>query len=314
MLGVEVTLSFCSKGLITVTRMVRTLLTTGAAIAALGGMAAAQSVAPKPSAQTRAMIMGPLVDELGPVPADSAVAAGFERETASPSYIDYESQRPGASRFARAGLSSQVTLPGVAPLSALQGRTATLAQNTTGRLSISLAGPGQSETVFSGVNPDYVEAGGMRLAGFDGDLPRNMALRYETSFDARGHGNGLDIGIAPRAGVSMGDYGPTYEAGATFRIGQYVREELEGRPAWWLFAGADREAVLYNPGQRLDMREAFAHRDYAMVGDAQAGVAARLYGAEISLAYVQRETSYAIPTHTWETKEDYAAFSLSWRR
>lgn len=294
--------------------MVRTLLTTGAAIAALGGVAAAQTGPGAPSAQTRAMIMGPLVDELGPVQADSTVAAGFERETASPSYIDYDSRRPGASRFARAGLSSQVRLPGIAPLSAFEGRTATLAETETGRLSISLAGPGQDETVFSGINPDYVEAGGMRLTGFGGELPRNMALRYETSFDAPGYGNGLDIGIAPRAGMSMGDYGPTYEAGATFRIGQYVREELEGRPAWWLFAGADREAVLYNPGQRLDMREAFAHRDYTMIGDAQAGVAARVYGAEISLAYVQRETNYAIPTHSWETKEDFAAFSLSWRR
>lgn len=296
-------------------RTVRILLTTGAAFAASGGsMAAAQGGLAGPSAQTREMIMGPLIDQTAPAGSEGFTTLGFEREAASLSYIDHDSPRPNASRFARASLSLESRLSSNSPLSGFRGYRATLAQTETSRLMVSLAGPGGTDTVFAGVTPDYVEAGGMRLAGIQRDLPRAMGLRYETSFDAPGRVNGLDIGIAPRAGMSIGSFGPSYDAGATLRLGDYVREELIGAPAWWLFAGADREAVRYNPGQRFDIREAFAHGDYAMVGDAQAGVALRAFGADFSLAYVMRETNYAIPTHSWETREDFAAFSMSWRR
>ncbi|TGY87573.1 DUF2219 family protein [Marinicauda algicola] len=295
----------------------RTLLVSALVFAGPCAAASAQSYESGPSDRTQALILGPLMDEMGPA-LPQPPAAAFNLDIAAPSYVEHAGVRANASRFARAGLSAELPagaeLRALAPLAAFQGRRAVLAQSGASRLSVALAGPGQEGSLFAGVTPDYVEAGGMRLAGFEGELPRSMAVRYETSFDSPGPGSGLDIGIAPRAGLSIGDFGPGYEAGATFRVGQYVQEELEGRPAWWFFAGADREAVLYNPGQRLDFREAFALGDYAMIGDAQAGIAMRLYGADISLAYVQRETNYAIPTHSWETKEDFAAFSLSWRR
>lgn len=297
--------------------MARTLLVSALAVAGPCALASAQPQTAGPSERTRALILGPLMEEMGPALPQAPVAA-FDLEIAAPSYVEHAGVRTNASRFARAGLSAELysaaELRALAPLGAFEGQRAVLAEAGSSRLSVALAGPGQEQSLFSGITPDYVEAGGMRLAGFEGDLPRNMAVRYETSFDSADPGTGLDIGIAPRAGLSIGDIGPGYEAGATFRVGHYVQEELEGRPAWWFFAGADREAVLYNPGQRFDFREAFALGDYAMIGDAQAGIAMRLYGADISLAYVQRETTYAIPTHSWETKEDFAAFSLSWRR
>lgn len=289
------------------------LLAASAAIAALGAGASAQSAGPAeaPSSQTRAMILGPLMDELAP--RAFAPRLAYESNLDTPGYVDREALRPDASRFARTSLAAGGPLPGLAPLSSFTAQTTTLASTPTSRLSVSLSGAGLGDMLFSDLRPDYVEAGGMRLAGLNIDRPRNMALRYETSFDAAGN-NGLDIGIAPRAGVALGEHGPSYEAGATFRVGQFVSEELEGRPAWWLFAGADRETVLYNPGQRFDLREALAVREHAMIGDAQAGVAMRVYGADVSLAYVHRETTYSIPTHSWGTSEGFAAFSFSWRR
>lgn len=293
-------------------KTINRLITAGAAIAALGAGASAQSKGPEPSEQTRAMILGPLMDELAPAspePRFNSVSL-----PAAPGYVDREALRPDASRFARTNLGANSALPAIAPLSSFVAPSTTLASSPTSRLSMSLSGPDTGDALFTRVRPDYVEAGGMRLAGLEFDRPRHMALRYETRFDAVGE-NGLDIGLSPRAGVSIGDFGPSYEAGATVRVGQYIQEELEGRPAWWLFAGADRETVLYNPGQRFDIREAFAARDHhAMIGDAQAGVAVRMYGADVSLAYVHRETTYSIPTHSWETTEGFAAFSLSWRR
>ncbi len=142
-----------------------------------------------------------------------------------------------------------------------------------------------------------------------------MTLRYETTFDSRGGLDGLDVGLAPRAGVSIGQNGPAAEAGATVRLGQYLDEGFgEDRPAWWLFAGADQQAVMYDPGAGFNMRNAFAMGPYATVGDAQVGIAARFGGADISFAYIQRETRYALPTESWETSEGFAAFSLTLRR
>ena len=132
--------------------------------------------------------------------------------------------------------------------------------------------------------------------------------------NAPGGSDGLDIGLSPRAGVSIGEDGPAAAAGATVRLGQYLDEFEDGRPSWWFFAGADRQAVLYDPGQGFDMRDALAMEPYAMVGDAQAGVAMRLRGADVSLAYIHRETRYALPQQSWETNEGFAAFSLTWRR
>ena len=141
-----------------------------------------------------------------------------------------------------------------------------------------------------------------------------MAVRYESSFAAPGNAEGLDVGLSPRAGVSLADNGAAAaEAGATVRLGRFVDADFD-RPAWWFFAGADRQAVMYDPHQGFDVRDALAMEPYAIVGDAQAGVAMRMGGADLSVAYVHRETEYALPQQSWETSEGFAAFSLTWRR
>lgn len=255
------------------------------------------------------MIMGPLVSSIEAQTDARALDDARLTSGSSVTYINTQSTRPNATRFAAEALDARSPLFGRRGVSGFSGREATLESSGNSRVIVSISEADDPTGLFSNASPDYVEAGGMRVAGVSPDRSRSMGLSYETRFDAVGRDNSLDVGIAPRAGVSLGQFGPSYEAGATLRIGQYVKEELEGRPAWWLFAGADRETVMFDPGEGLS--NSLAYRETAMVGDAQAGVAMRFYGADLSVAYVHRETTYSIPTHSWETSEGFAAFSLS---
>lgn len=180
-----------------------------------------------------------------------------------------------------------------------------------GRFSITMVEPDLPGAANLAYNPDYAEAVGRSLNPALAERNGRMAFNYEGSFDAPGGADGLDLGLAPRAGVSVGEDGSAARAGATVRLGQYVGALEADRPAWWFFAGADRQAVLYDPGQGFDVRDALVMQPYAMVGDAQAGIAVRVRGADLSLAYVHRETRYSMPQQSWDTSEGFAAFSLT---
>ncbi|MEQ8434749.1 MAG: DUF2219 family protein [Oceanicaulis sp.] len=273
-----------------------------------------------PSEQVRTMILGPLYEEFDRAaprqPGARLVGASMAatlRFTARPSAVaDAASPRPAAARFADAVMVARIESPARDRLAAFSGGDATLAYSpTAGRVSVSLFDGGAPDAAFLGFRPDYAESAGRALRQ-ERDRPRRMALRYERSFDATGS-DGLDYGLAPRAGVSVGGEGAALETGATVRLGQYINTEFD-RPAWWFFAGADRQAVMYDPGQGFDMRGALAMEPYAIVGDAQAGVAMRVGGTDLSFAYIHRETEYSMPQESWDTREGFAAFSLTWRR
>ncbi len=285
-------------------------------------LASAAALAQAPaSVETRTMILGPLQSEfqaspmiaprLGPNPYTLRFEASAPQIDASVIGL----ARPAASRFAEAVLvshSAAITRDG---LSAFSAQEAVLASSASGsRLSVSMFEgdrPGIAQLTF---DPNYAETAGSALN--PGLAPENqrMALNYEGAFDTPGALDGLDFGLSPRAGVSFGDSGTAATAGATVRLGQYLDGFEADRPAWWFFAGADRQAVLYDPGQGFDMRDALAMEPYAMVGDAQAGIAMRVRGADVSVAYIHRETRYELPQQAWETTEGFAAFSLTWRR
>ena len=96
------------------------------------------------------------------------------------------------------------------------------------------------------------------------------------------------------------------------RLGRYLQEDA-ARPSWYFFAGAERRALLYDPGQGWNMRGAMTLEPYAVVGDAQAGVAMRLGDNDLSFAYVRRERSARIGIDDYDAADDFAAFSLSRR-
>ncbi|MEQ8406539.1 MAG: DUF2219 family protein [Oceanicaulis sp.] len=296
--------------------------------ASLGALAAAacfaapvfaESETRAPSAETRSMILGPLYDELGAearqpgarlLDAPRSAAIRYSPQPAAqPNPV---SPRPAAARFAGAALVARTDSIARDRLAAFSGDETTLAFSPSGgRVSVSLFDGAAPDAAFLGFDPEYASSAGRALYG-EREATRRMAVRYEGSFDTTG-ADGLDYGLAPRAGVSFGGDGAAVETGATVRLGKYIDTDFD-RPAWWFFAGADRQAVMYDPGQGFDVRDAVAMEPYAIVGDAQAGVAMKMGGADISVAYVHRETEYSMPTQSWETSEGFAAFSLTWRR
>lgn len=144
------------------------------------------------------------------------------------------------------------------------------------------------------------------------DANTSVALRYVTDYSAFGGQGGLDLSLLPRAGVSLGPDGSGVSAGAEVRLGQFLQPRGE-RPQWYMFAGAERQALLYDPRDGWNARDAMTLESYAVVGDAQAGVALRVGDQDISFAYVRRERSTHVGLDGYEASDDFAAFSLSRR-
>lgn len=272
------------------------------------------------------LIQGPLRAELdAPRPAAppamrlSAPSSAYTLRFAPrlrPAAPDTHSAAPAAASFAGALLTARasdvITRDGLA---AFAGQPALLAETPSGgRLSMSISEGWAPNIARLGFDADYAETAGRALNPALLPDHRNMAVSYEGFFDSPGGADGLDVGLSPRAGLALGDDGTAARAGATVRFGRYLGELENDRPAWWFFAGADRQALLYDPGQGFDVRDALVMQPYAMVGDAQAGVAVRVGATDVSLAYVHRETRYSLPQEGWETSEGFAAFSLTWKR
>ena len=290
---------------------------------------AGEALLTEPSDEASAMIMAPLLADLGFAGRDRAPApaaprayerVGFDndRRVLTPRS---ESAEGEATRFARQIIDARAAAQmesgqGMESLAAFSGRSAVIAERAdgAGRLTVAIYDTADANRAGAAFQSTYVEAGGLILAGERPDR-RAMALRYEGRLDSPGGLDGLDIGLAPRAGLAFSESNAAAEAGATIRFGQYLGAyDGDRRPAWWFFAGADRQALLFDPSDGFDLRDAFTMEPYAVVGDAQAGVALRLGAADVSLAYIHRETVYSLPNDSWETSEGFAAFTLSFRR
>lgn len=147
-----------------------------------------------------------------------------------------------------------------------------------------------------------------------GDEARSsVSVGYVMTYDTAGGEGQLDFGIRPRAAFSFGPDGTAAGAGAEVRLGQYLDDGNGERPSWYVFAGAERSALLYDPSAGFNMRDAMSLQPYAVVGDAQAGVAMRFGSADLSLAYVRREREFTAGTEEFDAHEDFAAVSISRR-
>lgn len=272
------------------------------------------------ASETRAIILTPLLEEMAAAPGPGAVgpsaapafterdgAAAFTATDLRDSYQD-----TGASRFATANLAG---FGDGARASAFDGPRAMLARTSgAGAVSLSLRDENDPDRIERLFAPEHAIENGENFVGDPGARRRSVSVRYSGDIDARGRDGGLDVGISPRAGLGLGRDGTAVGAGATIRVGDYLGDDFHRRPKWWIFAGADREALLYNPSEGFDFSNGMAYEDVAMVGDAQAGIAMRMGPADFSVAYVQRETTYSLPHQSWDQREDFAAFSLTMRR
>lgn len=147
-----------------------------------------------------------------------------------------------------------------------------------------------------------------------------LDMRYSKSLTTSLMDKGIDIELTPRASVRYNDGTSSALVGALVRIGDDLKDGEEFRSnTWYVFAGADAEAVTYsqNDMDRANIRD-FNLQERVIVGDAQAGVGYRLSeSTDISLGYFRREvTTFGNESdlQTNSYSEDAAALSFTWRR
>lgn len=139
-----------------------------------------------------------------------------------------------------------------------------------------------------------------------------VAVNYERSFDNPGMGEQLDVSITPRAAVSVGPDGSAAGAGAEVRIGRHLDQEAT-QSTWYMFAGADRRALLYDPAEGMDLKNGVLLTQREVVGDMQAGVAMRFGDADVSLAYVRREYRHVAGVEAFDETEQFGALTVNIR-
>lgn len=158
------------------------------------------------------------------------------------------------------------------------------------------------------------------ISGLAGERLREMRYGISVTAQSGSGSEAIEFAFTPRATITASSSGRTTSAGAEIRVGQGISDQSNpSRHAWYVFAGADNQAVTWDPRQRegLDLVELFKPRDALIVGDVQAGVGYHVWGAQVSFAYVRREFSYERATPGMgETKssENFAAFSMALRR
>lgn len=129
---------------------------------------------------------------------------------------------------------------------------------------------------------------------------------------------GLDVELVPSASVRFDDGAQSALVGAVVRIGDDLRSKDVASNTWYVFAGADAEALAYSPDRvSRGVTSDFILQDRIIIGDAQAGIGYRIGDADVSLGYFRREISSLNSnpgTTGFSSKEDAAALSFTWKR
>lgn len=124
---------------------------------------------------------------------------------------------------------------------------------------------------------------------------RQLTAEISLSASAAETGLGFDVGVAPRVSFTRDGAFATRRIGGEVRIGQNFDKRGDGEAAesWYLFAGADGEALVWEPDERgyVSVSE-MALRDKVTVGDIQAGIAINQGLGQLSFSYIQREVEY----------------------
>lgn len=140
---------------------------------------------------------------------------------------------------------------------------------------------------------------------------RQLDLAYARNLTSNDFG-GLNLQLTPRAGLRFNDHRKSALVGALVKIGDDLREGSDMKSnTWYLFAGADAEAVTYSPKSVRSINKGEFHlQDRIIVGDAQAGLGYRLGDADLALTYFHRQAT----AENYSYDEEAAALSVTWRR
>ncbi len=165
----------------------------------------------------------------------------------------------------------------------------------------------------------YAQLGAQRLFSNGQFTPEHYSAELSFAAPDALTGFGFDIGVVPSASFTEeGDFS-VRRVGAEFRLGRDIdqRGTNEGLPSWYFFAATDGEAIIFNNGAAdpgLGLINGLQLRDQVTVGDIQAGLNIRRYGANLSINYIRREVEYELNAELIQRNEDFAGISLSWRR
>ncbi|MEL8054888.1 MAG: hypothetical protein AAGK66_01940 [Pseudomonadota bacterium] len=151
------------------------------------------------------------------------------------------------------------------------------------------------------------------------DIPRDQrAFNGEIALSAPA--GRLDVGIAPRFSITQDGAFSTRRVGGELRIGQNFDRRGEGsaQSSWYLFAGADGEALVWEPDPTtgnigMSVND-MALRDKVTVGDMQAGVSVQRGSGELSFSYIRREVEYRERNMGASEIEDFAGISFTIKR
>lgn len=146
---------------------------------------------------------------------------------------------------------------------------------------------------------------------------RDIAAEIAFAAPKEATGLNLDVGLAPRFSfVENGDL-TSRRVGGEVRMGTslgIIGDKLGTPEGWYIFAGADGEALVWDAQGLTPNLNDMALTDKVTVGDLQAGVSVQRAGGELSLSYIHREVRYADRNGSIETKEDFAGLSFTMRR
>ena len=145
---------------------------------------------------------------------------------------------------------------------------------------------------------------------------RSLTAELALSAPAERTGLGFDVGIAPRVAITRDGQFASRRFGGEVRIGQNF--DKRGEPtssSWYLFAGADGEALVWEPDQegRVSAGD-MALRDKVTVGDAQVGVTIQRGMGQLSFSYIRREVEYRERNLGANENEDFAGVSFTIKR
>ncbi|MEL7040137.1 MAG: lipid A-modifier LpxR family protein [Pseudomonadota bacterium] len=145
---------------------------------------------------------------------------------------------------------------------------------------------------------------------------RRLTAELALSAPSEQTGFGFDVGIAPRVQITRDGAFASRRFGGEVRIGQnFDKRGDDPNSSWYLFAGADGEALVWEPDETGDVTTgSMALRDKVTVGDIQAGVSIQRGMGQLSLSYIRREVEYRERNLGASTNEDFAGVSFTIKR
>lgn len=160
-----------------------------------------------------------------------------------------------------------------------------------------------------------LDLGGQPCLGTAVECSANEARRIDFGYAKNitaGKRNGFNLQLTPHGGLRIDDDSQSALVGALVRIGDNLRDEAgEKSNAWYLFAGADAEALSYTPNSVRSLTSGDFHlQNRIIIGDAQAGVGYRIGDADLALTYYKRQAK----AENYRYDEDAAALSITWKR